>query len=63
MSEDARTWPDLAGRIFRDETGRRQHVLPIRVYFEDTEFLRARLPWVLCPLVRAGPVGFSAQGR
>lgn len=38
MSEDARTWPDLAGRIFRDETGRRQHVLPIRVYFEDTDF-------------------------
>jgi acyl-CoA thioester hydrolase len=31
------TWPDLAGRIVADETGRR-HVLPIRVYFEDTDF-------------------------
>ena len=29
-------WPDLAGRIVDDETGRR-HVLPIRVYFEDTD--------------------------
>ena len=29
-------WPDLAGRIIDDETGRR-HVLPIRVYFEDTD--------------------------
>lgn len=35
MSEDGagRTWPDLAGRI----EGRR-HVLPVRVYFEDTDF-------------------------
>jgi acyl-CoA thioester hydrolase len=30
-------WPDLAGRIIVDEQGRR-HVLPIRVYFEDTDF-------------------------
>jgi len=29
-------WPDLAGRIFRDEAGQR-HVLPVRVYFEDTD--------------------------
>lgn len=29
----ARDWPDLAGRL---EGGR--HVLPIRVYFEDTDF-------------------------
>jgi acyl-CoA thioester hydrolase len=29
-------WPDLAGRIIRDETGQR-HVLPVRVYFEDTD--------------------------
>ena len=35
--EAARSWPDLAGRILRDESGRR-HVLPIRVYFEDTDF-------------------------
>lgn len=26
-------WPDLAGRITGD-----QHILPIRVYFEDTDF-------------------------
>lgn len=30
-------WPDLAGRIVEDANGRR-HVLPIRVYFEDTDF-------------------------
>lgn len=30
-------WPDLAGRI--DEIdGKRVHVLPVRVYFEDTDF-------------------------
>jgi acyl-CoA thioester hydrolase len=32
-------WPDLAGRILVDERGRR-HILPIRVYFEDTDFSR-----------------------
>ena len=37
MSEAARAWPDLAGCIVEDEGGRR-HVLPIRVYFEDTDF-------------------------
>jgi acyl-CoA thioester hydrolase len=31
------SWPDLAGRLIEDESGRR-HVLPIRVYFEDTDF-------------------------
>ena len=30
-------WPDLAGRMIRDADGRR-HVLPVRVYFEDTDF-------------------------
>jgi acyl-CoA thioester hydrolase len=30
-------WPDLAGRIAADDKGR-HHVLPIRVYFEDTDF-------------------------
>lgn len=30
------TWPDLAGRIIDDASGRR-HILPIRVYFEDTD--------------------------
>ncbi|HKZ96406.1 MAG TPA: YbgC/FadM family acyl-CoA thioesterase [Hyphomicrobiaceae bacterium] len=33
----ADSWPDLAGRIVDDESGRR-HILPIRVYFEDTDF-------------------------
>lgn len=30
-------WPDLAGRLIEDEAGRR-HRLPVRVYFEDTDF-------------------------
>ena len=29
-------WPDLSGRIIDDATGKR-HVLPVRVYFEDTD--------------------------
>ena len=29
-------WPDLAGRIIRDDGGQ-HHVLPVRVYFEDTD--------------------------
>jgi acyl-CoA thioester hydrolase len=33
---DAR-WPDLAGR-FADEDGSRLHRLPVRVYYEDTDF-------------------------
>ncbi len=32
-----RHWPDLAGRLIEDRAGRR-HVLPVRVYFEDTDF-------------------------
>lgn len=32
----AKDWPDIAGRIVTDETGQR-HVLPVRVYFEDTD--------------------------
>ena len=35
--DDDGRWPDLAGRIVKDEAGRR-HVLPVRVYFEDTDF-------------------------
>jgi len=31
------SWPDLAGRLVEDPAGRR-HVLPVRVYFEDTDF-------------------------
>ena len=34
---DSATWPDLAGRIVVDSQGR-GHVLPVRVYFEDTDF-------------------------
>jgi acyl-CoA thioester hydrolase len=30
------SWPDLAGRLVDDVSGRR-HVLPVRVYFEDTD--------------------------
>ena len=30
-------WPDLAGRLVEAD-GRRHHVLPVRVYFEDTDF-------------------------
>ena len=33
---NALAWPDLAGRIVDDASGRR-HVLPVRVYFEDTD--------------------------
>ena len=33
----ANPWPDLAGRLI-DEDGRRRHILPVRVYFEDTDF-------------------------
>jgi acyl-CoA thioester hydrolase len=35
MSEQS--WPDLAGRLVKDD-GHRRHVLPVRVYFEDTDF-------------------------
>jgi acyl-CoA thioester hydrolase len=31
------TWPDIAGRVAVDARGR-HHILPIRVYFEDTDF-------------------------
>lgn len=34
MSEDA--WPDIAGRLVEGESGER-HILPVRVYFEDTD--------------------------
>jgi acyl-CoA thioester hydrolase len=30
-------WPDLAGRLLQDGLAR-THVLPVRVYFEDTDF-------------------------
>ena len=31
-------WPDLAGRLEVGDDGRRMHRLPVRVYFEDTDF-------------------------
>lgn len=34
---EQRDWPDLAGRLI-DVDGVRAHALPIRVYFEDTDF-------------------------
>src|SRR5215470_19862469 len=33
----SKSWPDLAGRLVEDAAGK-HHVLPIRVYFEDTDF-------------------------
>lgn len=36
MTEETNPWPDLAGRLVEDESGR-WHVLPVRVYFEDTD--------------------------
>jgi acyl-CoA thioester hydrolase len=38
LPESQGRWPDLAGRIVADASGRRRHVLPVRVYFEDTDF-------------------------
>ena len=35
--DDAARWPDIAGRL-SEEAGRCAHVLPVRVYFEDTDF-------------------------
>jgi len=35
--DPAKDWPDLAGRLIKDAGGLR-HVLPVRVYFEDTDF-------------------------
>ena len=35
---DARAWPDLAGRLVVGGDGVRCHILPARVYFEDTDF-------------------------
>ena len=32
------TWPDLAGRLTEGADGARGHTLPVRVYFEDTDF-------------------------
>lgn len=34
---DTGIWPDLAGRLNAEEAGP-QHILPVRVYYEDTDF-------------------------
>ncbi len=31
------TWPDLAGRLEISGGGAQRHILPVRVYFEDTD--------------------------
>jgi acyl-CoA thioester hydrolase len=36
-SEAEGRWPDISGQLVQDAAGRR-HVLPVRVYFEDTDF-------------------------
>jgi acyl-CoA thioester hydrolase len=36
-NQGASDWPDLSGRLVDDASGL-HHVLPIRVYFEDTDF-------------------------
>jgi acyl-CoA thioester hydrolase len=35
---ERQAWPDLAGRMVTEPGGVRHHVLPVRVYFEDTDF-------------------------
>ncbi|MBN9260785.1 MAG: YbgC/FadM family acyl-CoA thioesterase [Hyphomicrobium sp.] len=35
---DRQAWPDLAGRLVTGADGARHHLLPVRVYFEDTDF-------------------------
>lgn len=37
MAPPSQKWPDLAGRLV-EEAGERRYVLPVRVYFEDTDF-------------------------
>lgn len=36
--EHTGSWPDLAGRLTKTRDERTAHVLPVRVYFEDTDF-------------------------
>ncbi len=37
VNPSANSWPDLAGHLVEID-GERAHVLPVRVYFEDTDF-------------------------
>jgi acyl-CoA thioester hydrolase len=34
----ASKWADLAGRLIEEVDGTKRHLLPVRVYFEDTDF-------------------------
>ena len=36
MTAHPEAWPDISGHIINDEKGQR-HILPVRVYFEDTD--------------------------
>lgn len=38
MAQAPQDWPDLAGRLVAGDGGRQSHRLPVRVYFEDTDF-------------------------
>jgi acyl-CoA thioester hydrolase len=38
MESGGELWPDIAGRLGTSDKGARVHVLPVRVYFEDTDF-------------------------
>ena len=52
--DPSRDWPDLAGRLLRDGAGP-AHVLPVRVYFEDTDFSGV--------VYHAGYLRFMERGR
>lgn len=55
MSEDSsQSWPDIAGRLV-GEAGQKAHVLPIRVYYEDTDFSGV--------IYHAGYLRFCERGR
>ena len=38
VSSAQSAWPDLAGRLINGPDGANAHLLPVRVYFEDTDF-------------------------
>jgi len=38
VAQALQDWPDLAGRLVAGDGGRPSHRLPVRVYFEDTDF-------------------------
>jgi hypothetical protein len=58
-SEAQRRWPDIAGRMVEHAAGRR-HVLPIRVYFEDTDSQGALGVSEVMPSCPEKPKGSSA---